>query len=279
MADRLLKGVYSTERTSSIGSGMTKRKAVQKQLWAVWDYNEDNVLAQPLNAELVPGGQKRVVPFQEFLDQFTPEPELILEQDSESTQRIWQADDPQAQADDDMVGMDWGDNADRVAEEEEADRSSLILDDDELPARAPETAPPVEEVEHTARMQFGLAIASLKRGDKLKARKLFEELAEIEGDFQVEHKHMFNEFGIGLRKNNMADVAVKHYNRAATLNPSDENIYHNLARAYYEMKDYDKALEALEKSLEINPGLRESELFYEFILRKHKKNDQYTFNI
>ena len=80
---------------------------------------------------------------------------------------------------------------------------------------------------------------------------------------------LFNSLGIRLRKARLFDAALKFYERAATLAPDDENIYHNMARALFEKGEMKMAMDRLKKSLDLNPELRESRQFVRFLRRRY----------
>lgn len=103
------------------------------------------------------------------------------------------------------------------------------------------------------RANFGIGLTYLERGDSEKAKNIFQRLINLEGAYSEEHKHLFNEFGINLRKSKMFSQAVEYYNRALNLNKSDENLFINLARVYLEQKQYDSCFEALAAALELSP--------------------------
>lgn len=258
MPEEKPKGVYSTLATAFAGTGMTRRKTSQKRYWFVWEVEDGRyALVSPLNQNLIPTGHKRSVPYEEFRNNFTPEPDFFID-NSMKVRRLWQT------------------------SGEEEDRTFEVLDDEALEERP---AKPIarkgelrqhgadelsrsEQLEREIRADFGLAISYLKRGEKGKAIKIFEDLAEMDGDFEEQHKHMFNDFGIDLRKSNLLRVAMKHYRRALDLAPDDENLYHNMARLQYELGDYKKAEFYLNKSLDLNPEHKESRQFLKFIQRK-----------
>ena len=146
---------------------------------------------------------------------------------------------------------------------------------DEEPIRKPKRFSPLnkqqielQRVEREAMAAFGLGLAHLKRGSKDRAKGIFTDLAGIQADFEPTHKHMFNEFGISLRKSEFYDLALRHYRRALELGPDDENLHHNIARVHWELKDMDNCVRYLEKSLELNPELKESQLFLRYV-KKH----------
>lgn len=249
-------GIYSTEKSSYVGMGATRKRVVNKRLWMVWEYDDSAVVTQALNQNLVPYGQRRVVSVKEFDQSFTRERDYFI--DKATLRPIWRPE-PKAAAEPEA--------APDAAEPEPTARSA----GDAPRGPAPEEDAAAKAVEHSARAAFGMGLTHLKTGNLARAREIFEELAMKPGNFKRRHKHMFNEFGIDLRKSKLLDVALKHYHRALGLSPDDENLYHNLARVYYEQGDMEKALENLDKSLELNPDLKEAKLFRRFISKKKSR--------
>jgi tetratricopeptide (TPR) repeat protein len=250
---------------------------------------------EPLNANLVPSGGKREVPVEEFEERFELEPEFFFNPEANKIRKVWKAnpdkeraaggviDDESAGAEaaaiqvpepDGSFGLDLDDPLD--------DAQDVPMDLDEEPGqqavpepvrradlrRKADAGDEDDEQERSARADFGIGLAYLKRGDADKARRIFEELADREGDWQLHHKFMFNDFGIGLRKSRLGETAVRHYEKALALSPDDENLYHNLARVYYELGDTNNAVRNLKKSLDINPDLKESRMFLDYIRRR-----------
>lgn len=76
---------------------------------------------------------------------------------------------------------------------------------------------------------------------------------QLDGAFAEEHKHLFNDFGINLRKNKMFAESLEYYLRALTLSKHDENLYINIARVYLEIKDIPHAVEFIGKALALAP--------------------------
>jgi Tfp pilus assembly protein PilF len=123
--------------------------------------------------------------------------------------------------------------------------------------------------EENVRANFGLGLTYLERGEDKKSDDIFQRLVKLEAAFEPEHKHLFNEFGINLRKNRMYEQAVQYYERALNLQESDENLHYNIARAYFEKQKLDKVVEHLNKSLEMNPSLEESKKFLQYLQDKN----------
>ncbi len=299
MDERKLKGIYSLERTSYLGTGATRKKSVHKAFWAAWEYSADSVQVQALNSRLVPAGPKRLVPIKEFESAYKLEPDYFIASarpkslgpsgtDKKSASIAPDTvDSPASEAPAPTPEPDTAAAIEEPATPEAVPPDSvagLTLDADQLRReRRVRVAAALDEkgreLERTARIAFDIALTHLKHGNTKRAHAVFEEVVDMEGDFRPPHKHMFNEFGIGLRKNKLPQLALKIYKRALKLSPRDEHLLHNIARLYYEMGDMKKALEYLEKSLDINPALVESEMFWEFIMKRHMKQARKRFEI
>jgi len=111
----------------------------------------------------------------------------------------------------------------------------------------------------------------MEMGETDKAKDVFKKLAQVEAIFEEENKHIFNEFGITLRKTKMYDEALANYMKALEISPQDENLYFNIARLYYDLGELEKAQEWLEKALNINPDFREARQFKDILAAAAKK--------
>ena len=61
--------------------------------------------------------------------------------------------------------------------------------------------------EKNVRAMFGLGLTYLQYDQHEKAKVLFEELIGLDGFAAPEHKHLFNQFGIELRKGKYPESA------------------------------------------------------------------------
>jgi len=308
MDERPLKGVFSTSVETPTDPGMSRRQRRQKRYWLVWDVDDKTVSAQPLNQNLVPSGPERFLNLEDFRSRFTSEPGfLINEEDGEVVltrkERRQKTDSVKSAA---PANLPAPQAAPTVAKAPAPPTQPVRTapSGTEAPAAPVQkktkpwavftAKPPAEKafdpalelnlhptpapgerldqaLEKSARAGFFSGLALLRKGKVASARKLFEYLATAEADFVPRHKHMFNEFGISLRKTKLSDVAVKHYERALELAPDEENLHFNLARAHYEQGRLDEAASCLEKSLELNPSLEEARRFLSYIHGKKGK--------
>jgi len=121
--------------------------------------------------------------------------------------------------------------------------------------------------EQNVRANFGLGKTYLAIGQTDKAANVFRKLSTIEAVLEPQNKHIFNEFGISLRKMGLFVEAVRHYHRALSLTAGDENLWFNLGRALYEGGQPKQALGAVKKALEINPNFEEARQYLAGIMQ------------
>ncbi len=293
-----LKGIYSTEEKSTIGTGMTRRVSQRKRYWAVWEPapGEDSYVVQSLNQNLIPTGSKRFVSSLEFKERFRLEPDFFVDVNADNVRHLWEpekkatqqreaAPDPREINGNRRTIFDREKRPSREREKPSRERRSEepLLEDFEESSHAPLDQEQLRalEAERNARAGYGLGMSHLKRGNMDKARELLKRVAVEDGNYVPEHKHMFNEFGVGLRKNQLLDIALLHMRRALSLAPYDEHIYHNMARLYYEKGDKAMAVKHLEKSLEINPEFKESAQFLKYINKRRasRRKNKLRFKI
>jgi tetratricopeptide (TPR) repeat protein len=235
-----IKGIFSTQTVAKVGTGTTQRKTIQKTYWDAEELDTGEISVQPLNRNYVPSGPKRSIPRDDFLTKFNPEPEFYV-----ST--VYPA----------IKEMDSA----IVRGERHRERGAAYSAEFEY-----KQAMAIDE--ENVRANFGLGLTYLDRGDQAKANDIFERLVGLEAAFDTEHKHLFNDFGINMRKNKMYDQALQYYLRAEQLVQNDEHLFHNIARCYFEKGNVEGCKKYLLKSLELNPNLEASLKFWAFLKEK-----------
>jgi len=105
---------------------------------------------------------------------------------------------------------------------------------------------------------LGKGKAHMALGETDAAKEHFHKMADIDELFDEEHKHVFNQLGIELRRGGMFDDAVKNYRKALEIDPADEALYFNLARAFKESGQRDDAIANIKKALELKPDFPEA---------------------
>jgi len=236
-----IKGVFSSERVTKVGAGVTARKTTQTMYWFAEEDDRGVVWVQPLNPNYVPSGPKQEIEKNEFLEQYAPEPEFYTTKVYPSIRKLSQT----------IAKAERHRNQGETFSAEYEFNNALRVDEENI------------------RANFGLGLTYLERGDTDKADNIFHRLVKMDAAFEAEHKHLFNDFGINLRKNEMYDQAVDYYKKALELSPTDEHLHYNLARAYFAKADLANTLEHLRQCLRLNKDL---EVAQKFLLYLKKNN-------
>jgi tetratricopeptide (TPR) repeat protein len=235
-----IRGIFSTQSLTAVGTGTTKRKTIQKTYWHVNEIEGDQIEVQPLNVNYIPSGPKKCISKDEFLEKFLPEPEFytytVVPKMRELNSTLARADRHRSRGESYSAEFEYS--------------SALKVDEENI------------------RGNFGLGLTYLDRGEEGKANDIFERLVKLDAAFETQHKHLFNDFGINLRKNKMYDQAVEYYSRALELSDVDENLHYNIARAFFERDEISSTVTHLNKALELNPDLQEARQFLEFLEKK-----------
>jgi tetratricopeptide (TPR) repeat protein len=204
-----------------------------KIYWFATECEPDKVSLKQLDTHFMPTGQQCLVAKDVFFRDYSLEPELGYRY---VTQRVLRG--------------DWYRKQDMDVEAKIEYQMVLRIDEENI------------------RANFGLGLAYLALNQLDKGRYVFSRLVEMDESFEEAHKHLFNEFGIALRKKKLFDEAMRYYGRAAELSPRDENIYLNMARAMFEKGDLESAFIHLRKTFELNPEVEEAKAFLAFLRKR-----------
>ncbi len=242
-----IKGIFSTQSVVKVGTGSTTRRTIQKTYWHAHELDDGALEIQPLNRNYIPSGPKRKLSKDDFLQKFSPEPEFyvttVFPKMKELNQTIVRGEKHREQG---------------ASYSAEFEFSQAVSVDEE-----------------NVRANFGLGLTYMDRGEKGKANDIFERLVKLDAAFEEEHKHLFNDFGMNLRKNRMFDQAIEYYDRALKLTQQDEHLHCNIARAYYEKGDIRKCVDHLKKAVKLNPSMEETRQFWDYLHRKKYITEEY----
>lgn len=235
----VIEGVFSIERMAKIGTGTTAKRVKQTALYYARELEDGSIEMQGLNNKHVPFGQVEKITKDELLKDYLPMPQLFKEviTNLRAVQKAVARGDKFRKR---------GENF--TAEYEYA--NALNLD------------------EENVRANFGIGLCLLARDEEEKAKKVFDRIIKIDSAFEDDHKHLFNEYGIALRRKNLLGQAVDYYRRALEISSDDENLWYNLARAQYERKDWPKCVEAVSKCLDLDPLHLEGRKMMEYLTKK-----------
>ncbi|MCL1986089.1 MAG: tetratricopeptide repeat protein, partial [Betaproteobacteria bacterium] len=144
--------------------------------------------------------------------------------------------------------------------------------DGDLPVKTPEQRLAERaEVEQNLRGHFGVLLSKIRRGDDLpEALKALQDIAEVEEGIVPEHKYMFTEFGINLRKGKLPEIALAHAKRVLSLAPGDSHAHFNIARIYHILGKLGEAEQHLLAALDFSPNLEYARTFLAHIAKERR---------
>ncbi len=235
-----IKGVFSAQLVTKIGAGSTTRRTVTSSYFYAQENERGEIEIQALNSSNLPNGSIEIISKEKLLTEYTPEPEhylkVVYPKLTELTKTLARADRHFKRGETYSAEMEYC--------------GALRID------------------EENVRANFGIGLCYLARGEMEKAEDILYRLVCLDAAFEPTHKHMFNEFGIALRKAKMFAQAADYYSRALDFAPDDENLRLNLARACLEKGDFHRAREEAGRALEFNPDLDEARKLVGYLDRK-----------
>lgn len=196
-------------------------------LWFVEQIGPERFEARRINPKNVPSGDPEIIPMHQLVNEYTPQLALFEEEV--------------------MPAM--------TALEETLDQGDALRDEGRLYSAEMEYGSALEIDEENVRALFGLGLIFAGRKELDRTRELLSELIDMRSPFMGKNQHLFNEFGIALRKIGLFGEAVEYYSRALEFVHDDENLLYNLARSHYENGDWTQCMEALSRSQQLNSGL------------------------
>lgn len=231
-----VKGVFSTDAQQFLGKRSLGR--VTQRLFVYAEEQDDSRVAiWRLSRNFIPSGTRRIIPKERLLAEYLPEPSIYINKVVPVMRRL-----------EDAV-----ETADRHRQRQELFSAELEyqnvlrLDADHVKAT------------------FGLGLTYLERQEKQNADIVFQKIMRIEAAFTPEHKHLFNDFGIQMRKLGMYGEAMKYYSRAYRLCRTDEHLLYNMARTLYEKGRLTSSRMMLSHALKLNPDFPEGKAFMAYL--------------
>jgi len=233
-----ISGIFFEETTITLGTGHTKKTQQVKNYCHAEEGQDNTVEVSYLTNDGQPTGIVITMSCEEFLSKYTLEPNFKVKtrQERETDKHIAIAEKHRARNEFNSAEWEY--------------HTALKIDPDSI------------------RANFGIGTLYMEMGDTEKAKDVFRKLSEIEAIFDEENKHIFNEFGIELRKANMVEEALANYKKAITISPDDEHLYFNVARLHYDKREWETALAWLQKALDLNPEFADAKRFKSLILKE-----------
>ncbi|TVM19349.1 Tfp pilus assembly protein PilF [Oceanidesulfovibrio indonesiensis] len=243
ISEGVIRGVFSTQAKARVGFGATRKNTAQTVYMYVDEQDDGRFSIQALNSSFVPTGDSQFITREELLKQYLPEPDVYMKRYLPAMKEL----------------------------EEAVSRGEEHLENKELFSAEYEFKNALRIDEENIRATFGLGLTYLERGEKDKGALVFKRLGNIDGAFEESHKHLFNEFGIMLRKQGLLDQAMQHYSRAFRLCKSDEHLLYNMSRVLYEKHRHKAALWVLNRAMQLNPSFEEGQELLDVLQKKNAK--------
>lgn len=232
--------VVSDKKMNKLGIGGSAQATARSVYFYAQREKGGEVFIQPLGGNLCPAGERRAIPLGELIENYHPEPLFYYNRVKPVMDGV------QADLEKGEKNLDAG----RADLAEKCFKRALEVDSDNV------------------RGIFGLGTAYLEAGKTEEAEELLGRIMNLEMAFAPEHAHLFNQFGIKMRKAGMLRQALEYYGKAAALNERDEHLHFNICRIHYEMDDLDASFDCLTKALDLNGEFREGVLMRDHLLRR-----------
>ena len=232
-----VKGVFSIDSKHLLGIGGVSQASQRIFFYAEQLDAAGRVALQRLSRNFIPSGTKRFITREILLTQYQPEPSVYLNKVVPVMRRMEEA-------------VQTADNHRQRQELFAAEfeyNAILRLDEEHVKAA------------------FGLGLTYLERQEQHNADAVFHKIMRIEAAFLPEHKHLFNEFGIQMRKLGMYDEAMRYYSRAYRLCRTDEHLLYNIARTLYEKGRLKSSRTMLNQALRLNAAFPEAKAFLAYL--------------
>jgi len=230
-----ITGYYIESVKISLGTGATKRATTGENIFFAEEQANGLVKLSLLNMAGKPTSITEVVEKEEFFQRCKPKPDFV----------------PPAEKPDKVNKVK--EKADR-----HTSRGNLHLRKGEYNSAEFEFTCSLKLDEEHVRANYGLAKLHIEKGEEEEAKAILDKLTSIEALFEDENKHIFNEFGIDLRKMKMFDQALDSYRKALEINSEDPILNFNMGRALIDKKRFDEALACMDRALELKADFPEA---------------------
>lgn len=171
---------------------------------------------------------------------------------------------------------------DTAAARKAPDKEQVLLFPPQEPAGKPadtdddfrrlELARKAKQLEAAMRDTFRKTLLRLKRPkERTAALAALEQMAAASEGVTTEHRHMFRDFGVQLRKQSMPETALHFSRRVVSLAPGDDHALFNLARILCELRQFNEAEKLLAQAMQIDRTEPVYRLLRDYIMREKRR--------
>ena len=235
-----------------------------RTLYFVWQTETDDYIVQRIDSARKPTGAPERIARDMLLRNFVPEappaPRAVPPQD-DTLSPSSPATRPETQETERETLFS---PPDSTGEEE------ALFSDTEF--RRLELARKAKHLEAALRETFRKTLLRLKRPkERSAALAALEQLAAAKDGIVAEHRHMFRDFGVQLRKHAHPETALHFSHRVVRLAPGDDHALFNMARVLYDLRKFDEAEQLLEKAMKMNAAEPAHRLLRDSIMREKRR--------
>jgi tetratricopeptide (TPR) repeat protein len=198
--------IFSQTKKIKVGIGGTAKVTEITDYYETSGTEENEVSLRLLNIDDQPMGSPIIIPREEFFRDYTYRPKYLEQKKVLKEARV----------------------------EGHVRTGDIHLQKNELFSAEFEYAKALNLNENHLRANLGKGKTLFAMGKKEEAEKVFSCLSQLDSLYEKENKHIFNEVGIELRRKEMYGEAIRNYRKALSIDPEDEVLYFNLARAFFE---------------------------------------------
>ncbi len=258
-------GVYSLRN---------KLQGVSKALYFVWQTDSGDYIVQRIDSARRPVGVPervaRDVLLQNFVPEAPPAPQPVMPQEGENSFiNIAKFQDKT-----ELPFLDGpAGGGEPQAPRMPSPPADAAPQDDDAEFRRLELARKAKQVETSMRETFRKTLLRLKRPkERHAALTALEQMAASKEGIMPEHRHMFRDFGVQLRKQAQADTALRFSRRVVKLAPNDDHALFNTARILCDLQKYDEAEQLLAQAMQIDANEPVYRLLRDHIIREKQRN-------
>lgn len=230
MQDTSYLGVYSISLPNAKGQ-------LQKRMHFVWAEDSGKFRLQALDSAFQPVGSTKLLGPAEFKKIYTHEPSILAVPVSK--------------------GAPWRNIAEKQSAPQPSAVRGLVGDNAAPPTPEPPlgNAAAIKQTEEYLRDFFAKTLKRIRFSkERTAALSSLKTVIEVEEGIVQEHKFMFAEFGVALRKNDLLELSLACCKRVLDLSPDDDHAHFNIARIFVEMNQLDDAEQHVLTAQSLNPG-------------------------
>ncbi|SDB05152.1 hypothetical protein SAMN05660653_00267 [Desulfonatronum thiosulfatophilum] len=232
----MILGVYSKKTEMSGGFGGTRMSSSTRTYWFVRRVDDDTYEVQPLNQQHVPSGIVSRISKKTFMLEYAPELDYYERKTLPVLKSL----------------------------QRKLDQGEKLFELKQLDAAESEFVKALHIDEQNSQASLRLGDIYCQTKDHQRLKKALARILNLDNVFIETERHRFNEFGTNLRKGGFLDESLAYYDKALSLNDHDEHLHFNVARVFYDLKDYGKCIDHLQRALALNQDFEEAKDFLEY---------------